>query len=64
VTWAGVVVGEVLPDLGDAGAGVCLGHRVDAGVQAVQDCRVTWNLFRGGGSAEASALTMVRRPTW
>jgi hypothetical protein len=40
-----VVVGEVLPDFGDAGAGACLDHRVDAGMEAVQGCRVALELL-------------------
>jgi hypothetical protein len=59
-----VLVGELLPDRRRGDRWVCLEHRVDVSVQAVQGSGLAVDLFRSGGSAEASALMMVRRPTW
>lgn len=59
-----MVVGEALPDRHGGDLRVRSEHRVDVAVPAVQASGSRWILLRGGGAAEASALMMVRRPTW
>ncbi|HEX7162467.1 MAG TPA: hypothetical protein VF223_14675 [Trebonia sp.] len=66
-----MVVGEALPDCCGADRGVCVDHRVDAGVQAIQGCWLAvdllarWRLSGGEGlddGAAADAALALDRP--
>jgi hypothetical protein len=68
-----VVVGEALPDRGGAGRGVCLDHRVDVAVQAVQCCGLAVDFLArwwfGGGEglddgAVADVVLALDSPLW
>ncbi len=58
-----MLVGKALPDRRGGDLRVSFEYRVNVAVQSFEGGGIAVDLLPGG-SAEASALMMVRRPTW